>query len=85
VGKVFSGKPGLECHKHHCSHRFAHGTFIRLYAKAAIGWHFVNWSGACSGKSCYIQMKSARHVIANFGKGMHPHAHHKYKHSAHHH
>ena len=70
-GTVKSGKPGIKC-PGRCKHAFTKGATVKLKARAAHGWRFQRWTGACAGKrpSCSVRLKKARHAVAHF---VHPH------------
>lgn len=70
-GSVATSGGGLHC-PGHCSHRFRHGSAVRLFAHPAHGWRLQSWSGACSGRhACVVRVSGARHAVAHFG-----HKHH---------
>jgi hypothetical protein len=73
-GSVTSSRPGIKC-GHSCTHEYSHGLAVHLFAHPAHGWHLRNWSGACSKKSCFVQMKSAHRVVAHFSRTHHSHHH----------
>src|SRR5438445_76576 len=52
-GVVTSDPPGIDCPPR-CSGQFSAGAKIVLTAKAAPGWSFSGWSGACFGPDCTI-------------------------------
>lgn len=66
-GTVNSSPSGIQCGRR-CSAHYAKGTQVTLTPKAAKGYSFAGWSGACSGssKSCTVSMNGARRVTATF-------------------
>jgi hypothetical protein len=67
-GVVRSSPAGLACSKS-CSGAFAANSTVRLTAKAAKGYRFGGWSGACKGpKACAVRLTSAKSVRATFRK-----------------
>jgi hypothetical protein len=69
-GTVTSLPRGLTCRHSGCTKPFASYTAVFLTAKAAKGWRFSAWSGACRGKktSCSVPMTAATAVRATFAK-----------------
>jgi hypothetical protein len=53
-----------------CSATLAAGTHVTLVAKAATGYRFTGWGGACSGKTrgCTVVADAAKAVRATFAK-----------------
>jgi hypothetical protein len=67
-GAVRSTPSGIACPKS-CSHLFAASSTVHLAAKAAKGYRFTGWSGACRGtKGCAVKLDSAKSVRAGFRK-----------------
>jgi len=67
-GVVRSAPAGIACSKS-CSRAFAAGSTVRLTAKAAKGYRFAAWSGACKGKkACAVKLDGAKGVRATFRK-----------------
>jgi hypothetical protein len=67
-GVVRSSPAGIACSKS-CSRAFAANSTVRLTAKAAKGYRFGGWSGACKGtKACAVRLTSAKSVRATFRK-----------------
>jgi Divergent InlB B-repeat domain len=67
-GAVRSTPSGIACPKS-CSHLFAASSTVHLAAKAAKGYRFTGWSGACRGtKGCAVKLDSAKRVRAGFRK-----------------
>ncbi len=65
-GTVRSSGPGIACPPR-CSSAVASHEAIRLTPKAAKGWRFKQWSGACRGKgACSVPMTSATNARAVF-------------------
>jgi hypothetical protein len=57
-GAVTSAPAGLRCSAS-CTHTFA-ATTVRLTAKAAAGWRFAGWRGACTGaRACLVTVSGA--------------------------
>ncbi len=68
-GTVTSAQPGIDCGKS-CSAKFKQGPTVTLTATPAAGYHFVNWTGACSGTSltCNVSVTKDTQAQANFAK-----------------
>ena len=67
-GSVRSSPSGLACSKS-CSRAFVANSIVRLTAKAAKGYRFAGWSGACRGtKACAVKLDGAKSVRAGFRK-----------------
>jgi uncharacterized repeat protein (TIGR02543 family) len=54
-GAVSSAAAGIDCGKT-CSSKVTQGTTVTFTATPAVGYHFVNWAGACSGTSLTCTM-----------------------------
>lgn len=69
-GIVTSLPRGLTCRRGGCTKPFTSYTAVFLTAKAAKGWRFSAWSGACRGKktTCTVPMSGATAVRATFAK-----------------
>jgi hypothetical protein len=66
TGTVTSDPPGISCGST-CSHTFADGTSVTLFAAPASGSTFSGWSGDCTGTgTCTVTMGQARSVVATF-------------------
>lgn len=67
-GTVTSQPKGIVCGSV-CGKDFAAGSSVRLAAKAAAGYRFTGWGGACSGAgTCEVAMKTAASVTASFAR-----------------
>lgn len=67
-GRVASAPGGLAC-RAVCSAQFPSGTHLEFSAKAAAGWRFAGWSGACRGtRTCTVTADGPREVVATFKK-----------------
>jgi hypothetical protein len=67
-GTVRSSPSALSCPAT-CSATFDGDQNIQLIARAAAGWKFAGWSGACSGAgSCFLDLTEQRSVTATFTK-----------------
>ena len=65
-GRVTSSPARISCPSR-CSAVFRVGSRVALRAKAARGWRFKRWSGACRGAHvCVVRMNSGRAVRAQF-------------------
>jgi F5/8 type C domain/Divergent InlB B-repeat domain len=65
-GKVTSAPAGISCPAK-CSARGVAGKTFTLTAKAAAGWRFGRWSGACTGsRRCVVTLRGAKTVRATF-------------------
>jgi hypothetical protein len=53
-GSVTSSPGGLSC-SDACSALFNAGSAVSLNVVAAAGWHFVGFSGACTGSTCLVR------------------------------
>jgi Divergent InlB B-repeat domain len=69
-GTVTSLPRGLTCRRGGCTKPFTSYTAVFLAAKAAKGWRFSGWSGACRAKktACSVPMTAATAVRATFAK-----------------
>ena len=68
AGTITSSPAAINCGSS-CTHAFAFGKLVTLYAKPARGSTFGGWSGACSGKrGCQVKMTITRTVTATFKK-----------------
>jgi uncharacterized delta-60 repeat protein len=66
-GEVTSSPAGISCGSA-CSHAYAYGTTLTLFARPASGSVFRGWSGACLGTgTCSMAVKGGRSVTAAFG------------------
>jgi hypothetical protein len=66
AGRVTSRPAGISCGPR-CTAPFRAGTAVRLRAKAAPGWRFAGWSGACRGRGpCVVRATADRVVRARF-------------------
>lgn len=65
-GTITSNPAGILCGSI-CSMSLS-GTVIALTATPDAGFHFVNWSGACTGTSCTVVGNTNMSVQANFAK-----------------
>jgi hypothetical protein len=66
AGRVTSRPAGISCGSR-CAAPFRAGTSVRLTAKAARGWRFTGWSGACRGRrACVVRATADRAVRATF-------------------
>jgi hypothetical protein len=66
-GSITSTPAGIRC-PGDCSQGYAYGTRVALKPHAQNGWHFVKWSGVCSGKTCRVMMTQERKVKALFAR-----------------
>jgi hypothetical protein len=67
-GKVTSAPAGIVCGTD-CSESYADGTQVTLSKKPSKGWHFVKWTGACTGKKgCSVTVSDDASVKAVFAK-----------------
>jgi hypothetical protein len=66
VGTVTSNDGRINCGTLSCSKTYYYGASVSLYATPAAGYCFSHWSGACSGKSCSVQLYQSKSVVANF-------------------
>ena len=68
-GSISAAAAGIDCGKT-CSSRVTQGTTAIFSAIPAVGQHFVNWSGACSGTvpTCGLTINGDTKVQANFAK-----------------
>lgn len=67
-GVVRSSPAGIVCPKL-CSRAFTANSTVRLTARAAKGYRFAAWSGACKGtKGCTVMLDSPKSVRAAFRK-----------------
>jgi Divergent InlB B-repeat domain len=65
-GRVASRPGGISCGSR-CTAPFRAGTAVRLVARAAPGWRFVSWTGACRGRgACVVRATADRAVRATF-------------------
>jgi hypothetical protein len=65
-GKVTSAPRGISCGRI-CTHGYAYGTVVTLKAKAAKGFTFAGWSGACKGKhACKVTANADASLQAKF-------------------
>jgi Divergent InlB B-repeat domain len=65
-GRVTSRPAGISCGSR-CAATFRAGTAVRLVARAAPGWRFTSWSGACRGRgACVVRATADRAVRATF-------------------
>jgi hypothetical protein len=65
-GTVRSTPAGIACPRA-CSRAFTFGRAVQLTARAAAGWKFVAWSGACHGVGrCTVRLTRAGLVRAQF-------------------
>ena len=65
-GTVGSSPAGISCPRR-CSTSFPSGGTVRLSARAARGWRFARWSGACRGRdACTVFEDDDRRVTASF-------------------
>lgn len=62
VNKVGSGTTSVAS-----GTEFAHGTAVTVTATQDTGWHFIGWTGDCSGTGdCVVTMDGAKTVTATF-------------------
>lgn len=67
-GNVSSTPEGLACSAA-CGHAFPRGATVRLRAKAARGYRFAGWSGACRGTAaCAVTLSGNKRVTATFAR-----------------
>ncbi len=64
-GRVTSKPAGLDCGSA-CTAKFDEGTAVALTATADPGWQLSGFGGACSGKSCVVQLNTDATVYATF-------------------
>lgn len=66
-GTVKSSPTGISCPKA-CSKAFAKGKPVKLAAKAAAGWRFNKWTGACAKAkaACTLKLTAAKKAGAVF-------------------
>jgi hypothetical protein len=65
-GRVVSRPVGIACPKT-CNARFLSASLVRLAPKAAKGFRFAGWSGACRGRAgCSVRLQQAAAVSARF-------------------
>jgi hypothetical protein len=59
----------IRCHDK-CAYERATGSSVALTAKAARGWKFRRWTGACKGRSkrCKVALNATKIVAAGFVK-----------------
>jgi uncharacterized repeat protein (TIGR02543 family) len=67
-GKVTSSPAGVSCGAD-CTESYPEATAVTLTKKPSKGWHFVKWTGACTGtKACALTMDGDKSVQATFAK-----------------
>ena len=67
-GSVTSAPAGIAC-RSVCSHAFPGASTVRLVAKAARGYRFAGWTGACRGTgACGVILSGDKRVTATFAK-----------------
>jgi hypothetical protein len=67
-GTVTSSPAGIDC-PGTCNANFATGTPVTLNARAASGWRFTGWGGACSGTgACKVTVTASTSVTATFAQ-----------------
>ncbi len=65
-GIVASSSPRLRC-PGRCSAAFPAGRTVRLRAIPALGFRFLGWAGACTGRAaCSVRLDRDRRVLARF-------------------
>lgn len=66
-GAVTSAPKGIACPRR-CSKAFAKGAKVKLTPKAAAGWLFTRWTGACSKvkQACTLKLTAAKKAGAVF-------------------
>ena len=66
-GSITSAPTGIDCGSD-CIEAYRPNTAVNLTAKAAAGYQFIGWSGACTGTkpSCAVTMRAAKNVNALF-------------------
>ena len=66
-GTVTSSPKGISCPKA-CSKAFPKGKAVKLAAKAAAGWGFTRWTGACAKakQACSLKLTAAKKAGAVF-------------------
>jgi hypothetical protein len=68
-GSVTTNPKGILCTNGTCSASYETGSSITLIAKAAAGWKFAGWSGACRGTGeCVVQLSANQFVGATYSK-----------------
>jgi len=65
-GEVESELPGVDCETA-CVTQWDQGSRVFLFAEAAAGQRFVEWTGACTGVDCNVTLAQAASVTAVFG------------------
>jgi uncharacterized repeat protein (TIGR02543 family) len=71
-GTVTSSPLGISCGTD-CSQSYVENTQVKLSKRPSKGWHFVKWTGACTGKKgCTVTMDADKKVKATFGKNPQP-------------
>jgi alpha-tubulin suppressor-like RCC1 family protein len=67
LGRGTVTMPGFRCTRS-CFTEYAPGTKLTLHARAAKGWKFKGWGGACKGKRprCTLRFTSDKSVKVNF-------------------
>ena len=65
-GRITSIPAGIACPRT-CTRTFPYGKTLRLTARAAAGWKFAAWSGACRGaRACNVKLTKTSLVRAQF-------------------
>ncbi|HEY0414852.1 MAG TPA: hypothetical protein VGC78_00585 [Gaiellaceae bacterium] len=69
-GRVTSSPGGISCRRGDCKKAFTSFAGVALTEKAAKGWRFSGWSGACRGTRtrCTVPMAAATAVRASFAR-----------------
>ena len=57
--------PAIDCGPS-CSAEYAENASVTLTPRAAAGWRFAGWSGACTGTPCTVTMNGGKTVAATF-------------------
>lgn len=72
-GTVTGVPGGISCPKA-CRAQLKAGTAVKLTAKAAAGWTFAGWSGACKGKAatCRVRLTASARALATFVRAAQP-------------
>ena len=61
-GRVTSAPAGISCTRK-CAGRFSPGRTVRLATRAAPGWRFASWKGACGGSSRVCTVEAEDHTV----------------------